>query len=221
MFPDSSDCTPRSLSIDALKRPDVGDASATDALMLLKPTGPRATVSAPKISEPVISLVMSASKNGSAHALDAAPAESHVVRANDAVEREMLGAPGELARELAAPPQRIETGVACQGGHQTAKTRERIHDRRELERAGVRTRKTESTGGARAEAGGVQSERIDGRDTVGEAQARNRWIDLDSRERRILDRRHRAAGERRERRAAQVEIVLSGELALRQRVFLE
>ena len=61
MLPERSVCTPLSLSIEAVKCPDVGDASAMDARILLKPSGPSATVSAPKMNEPLGCLVMSAS----------------------------------------------------------------------------------------------------------------------------------------------------------------
>ena len=60
MLPVRSVCTPLWLSIDALKCPDVGEVSAIVALMLLNPSGPSVTVSAPKMNDPVGCLVMSA-----------------------------------------------------------------------------------------------------------------------------------------------------------------
>jgi len=73
----------------------------------------------------------------------------------------------------------------------------------------------------RFQSGGVERQRIDRRYAVRKTEARDGRVDAKTRKSRWLDRRHCPAGERREILATQIEIVLAGELGVRQRVVFE
>jgi len=64
----------------------------------------------------------------------------------------------------------------------------------------------------RAQAGGVQRDGVDCRETLGEPHACDRGIDTEAGQSRALDRGDRASGQRRERLTTQVEFVLTREL---------
>ena len=119
-------------------------------------------------------------ENGAANAFDTLSIEPHIVGAHDSVEGEVLETAREISSQLGAAVEGIELRAIGERGHECAQARQRVHHRREFQRAAVSSLEGKGAGRLCLQPCRVERERIDRGDAVAKVHSRHGRIDAES-----------------------------------------